>query len=226
MGKTVHALTVVGHGGHSLHKDQDGVYLNGVKLIGSIGKGLNVHTIDKSNLQLVQSCAFDTAAPVSEKSNQEGIGTVSASDRLLEMLQHVTGNVLVLITSNGPWEANLSEEAIKKMEEFGCSFLELIKNSSAGGGKEFGQPFAFIGESGLGFGYGNQHCVIHKHDGFGQDMAIVHRAYFPNRQFGKRALIAEGEIGENKKCTMRYINMKVVPPQLPDDGKSAEEADA
>ena len=223
MEKTIHALTVVGHGGHSLHKGQDGVYLNGVKLIGSIGKGLNVHTIDKGNLQLVQSSAFDTAAPTSKTSSKEEGDTMCESERLLEMLHNVTGEVLVLFTSNGAWEANLTEEAMKKMEEFGCSYLEVIKNGRASEGKEFGQPFACIGEPGLGFGYGHQHCVIEKYDGFGQDVAVVHRAYLPSRHFGKTAVIADGEIGENKKCTMRYINMEVLPPQPPHEAENAVE---
>ena len=212
--KTIHALTVVGHGGHSLHNGYDGVYLDGVKLIGGVGKGLNVHTMDKSNLRLVESSAFDTAAPVPETTKGEGSPeSMSASDGLLEMLYNIPDGVLVLFASRGVWETNLSEEAMKKMEEFGCSFVGPIVNRRTSEGKEFGQPFACIGEAGLGFGYGTQHCILDKYDGFGQDVAVVHRAYIPSMHLGAAGMILDGDIGENKKCTMRYMNVNVVPPE-------------
>ena len=99
--KTIHALTVVGHGGHSLHNGYDGVYLDGVKLIGGVGKGLNVHTMDKSNLRLVESSAFDTAAPVPETTKGEGPPeSMSASDGLLEMLYNNTHFQYIIYRAN------------------------------------------------------------------------------------------------------------------------------
>ena len=52
-------LSVIGTGGHAAHADKCGVYIDGKKIVGDFGKGINVHILSQE-LQLLQSQAFDT----------------------------------------------------------------------------------------------------------------------------------------------------------------------
>ena len=109
------------------------------------------------------------------------------------------------------------------MEGFGCSFLKNIKQKRPED-VDYWQPFAFIGEAYTGFGKGNQQVVLETSPKFGEITAIVNRVAMPDKKLGAKAKILEGDIGENKKCTLRYVNVSIhPPPAVMEEGEGKEE---
>lgn len=197
-----HSLTVVGTGGHPSHQQLAGVYKNGELTIGAIGEGLNVHLLASDTWEMLESEAFNTGK------DQDSAG------RMYDFLNNSQGeHMIIAIHSFGIWESHLSDELIHALEGIGCSFLKNIQQRRTAG-LDYGQPFAFLGRSNIGFGNGNQQVVLANSPKFGELTAVVNRVAMPEKSLGATAKILEGDIGKDKHCCLRYIRAEVVPPAL------------
>ena len=213
-------LTIVGSGEHASSKNLSGVYVCEKKRIGSCGSGLNLHVLN-NNLELLQSQAFDTA-------NSESDVTA-----MLEKIKTVESSNIICIHSAGAWEDKVTPALVQQLHDCGCKLIneicQLRLNDTEAKMNGFGQPFAFIGKSGIGFGYGEQNVVlINTDDSFGYRFATVSRMYdltTKNKNLQDTGKIIDGAISENENACVRLLDMIVKPPQQPgSEGDSEEDA--